>query len=411
MSILFGHPSGNPNSYNVAMGYLEVGLLECFCVAWMPSTKTIDVLKGFRPLRPFGQRLERRLFSPLSQAPKVQNRVGEICRLVVRASALSDAQASDRANRWASNRASRWLMRTMARESHRSAVIAVHAYEDCSLWQFMEAKRLGKRCIYDMPTCYYAAWEKIQSELLQKYPDWFPDNWSTTADDRRLEQKRQEMTLADLTLVPSRFVEATIREFHPQKDIALAPYGVDVEFWAPGPTNKPPGPLRFIYAGNVSVRKGVPLLIEAWSRAELRDAELVLVGHWGLADSKRRSLPPGIKWFPPCSSQALRDRYRGSHVFVFQSFAEGLALVLLEAMACGLPVIASEPSGVCEIMTAGCGFVTPPGDLDRLVELLRWCDQHRDELPAMGRAARAQASLCTWSNYRSLVTQAVSKLL
>src|SRR5215472_17554618 len=387
MSILFGHPTGNPNSYNAARAYVEVGLLECFCVSWMPSTTTIGTLKRFRPLRPQVERLERRLFSPLSQAPKVQGRVREICRLLIQASGLSNYPV-DRANRW--------LMRTMARECRRPTVTAVHAYEDCSLWQFMEAKRLGKRCIYDMPICYYAAWEKIQSELLQKYPDWFPDNWSTTAH-RRLEQKRQEMTLADLTLVPSRFVEATIREFHPQKDIALAPYGVDVEFWTPGPTNKPPGPLRFIFAGNVSVRKGVPLLIEAWSRAELRDAELALVGSWGLADKKRRSLPPGIKWFPPCSSRALRDHYRESNVFVFQSFAEGLALVLLEAMACGLPVIASEPSGAREIMAVGCGFVTPPGDLDQLVELLRWFDLRRDELPAMGREARSQAERCTWS--------------
>ena len=155
----------------------------------------------------------------------------------------------------------------------------------------------------------------------------------------------------------------------------------------------------------------MPLLIEAWSKAGLRDAELALVGSWALSDSKRRSLPPGIKWFPPCSSQALRDQYRDSHVFVFPSFAEGLALVVLEAMACGLPVVASEASGASEIITASSGFVTPPGDLDRLVELLRWFDQHRDELPAMGQEARLQAARQTWSNYRSLVKGAVSKLI
>src|SRR5262249_15641436 len=154
MSILFGHPTGNPNSYNAAMAYLEVGLLECFCVTWMPSNTTIGALKHFRPLRPQVERLERRLFSPLSHAPKVQGRVKEVCRLLIRASGLSDYPA---------DQASRWLMRTMARECHRSRVTAVHAYEDCSLWQFMEAKRLGKACVYDMPTCYYPAWERIEA--------------------------------------------------------------------------------------------------------------------------------------------------------------------------------------------------------------------------------------------------------
>jgi glycosyltransferase involved in cell wall biosynthesis len=323
--------------------------------------------------------------------------------LAMRTSGLDGYRLSDQANRW--------LMRTMARECHRSSVRAVHAYEDCSLWQFMEARRLGKVCIYDMPMCYYAAWAKTQSELLRKYTDWLPHNWSPTAHDGRLEQKRQEMTLADLTLAPSAYVEASIREFYPHKNIARAPYGVDAEFWTPGPIAKPPGPLRFIYAGQVSLRKGVPLLIEAWSKAELRDAELALVGSWLLADSKRRSLPPGIKWFPPCSSQALREQYRESNVFVFPSFAEGYGLVLLEAMACGLPAIASEPSIAPEVITAGCGFVASPGDLNHLVELLRWFDRHRDELPAMGREARAQAARCTWSNYRSLVKDAVSRLV
>jgi len=384
-------------------------MLECFCVTWMPSAKTIDALKSFRPLRPSAQRLERRLFPRLSRVPKVQGRAGEICRLLMRALGL-DGYPSDQANRW--------LMRTMARECNRSRVTAVHAYEDCSIWSFIEAKRLGKACVYDLPTCYYPAWEKAQAQLARKYWDWMPRNGSCssrksspTSHDLRLEQKRKEMELADLTLVASRYVEATVREFCPHKDIARTPYGVDAEFWTPGFANKQPGPLRFIYAGNVSVRKGVALLIEAWSKAGLRDAELTLVGSWGLADSKLQSLPAGIRWVPPCSSQALRDRYRESHVFVFPSYSDGFGLVLLEAMACGLPAIASEASIGPEIISADCGFITPSGDLDRLVELLRWFDRHRDQLPVMGRQARAQAARWTWSNYRNLVIAAVSKLI
>jgi starch synthase len=401
MSILFGHPTGSPFSHNAALAHLEAGVLECFCVPWMPSTATIRALSLVQPLRPLAQRLSRRHFAPLSQVPMVQGRLGEARRLLRRA--WGSGSDDDEGNRW--------LMRTMAHECRRSKVRAVHAYEDCSLWQFMEARRLGKACVYDMPISYYRAREETLTELCRKYPDWLPSNWSPTIYDMPVEQKRHEMTLADLTLVPSRYAETTIREFYPHKDIARAPYGVDAEFWTPGPINKTPGPLQFIYAGHASLRKGTPLLIEAWSKAELRDAELTLVGHWMLADSKRRSLPPGIKWFPPCASQALRDRYRESDVFVFPSFAEGFGLVLLEAMACGLPAISSEATIGPEIITAGSGFISPTGDLDRLVELLRWCDRHRDELPAMGREARSLAERCTWSNYRNLVTKAVSKLV
>jgi len=67
-----------------------------------------------------------------------------------------------------------WLMRTMSRESWRRSVTAVHAYEDCSLWSFEEAKRQGKACIYNLPIGYYLAWEKKQQELADEYADWLP---------------------------------------------------------------------------------------------------------------------------------------------------------------------------------------------------------------------------------------------
>jgi starch synthase len=402
MSIVLGHPTGNPNSHNAAASYLEAGVLECFCVTWMPSARTIAILKSFRPLRSSAQRLQRRRFPPLWRVPKVQGRLGEMYRLLMRALAVR-GYPSDQANRW--------LMRTMARECHRATVSAVHAYEDCSLLPFIEAKRLGKACVYDLPTCYYPAWEATQAELSRKYSDWIPSTRMPAAYHVRLEQKRKEMELADLVLVASRYVEATVREYYPHKDIARAPYGVDVEFWTPAQTAKPIGPLRFIYAGNVTVRKGVALLMDAWSKAGLRDAELILVGSWDLADSKLRSLPASIRWFPPCSSEALRDLYRKSDALVFPSYSDGFGLVLLEAMACGLPAIASEASIGPEIVTPACGFIFPTGHLDRLVEHLRWFDRHREELPTMGREARIQAARCTWANYRSLVMGAVSKLL
>jgi len=79
-------------------------------------------------------------------------------------------------------------------------------------------------------------------------------------------------------------------------------------------------------------------------------------------------------------------------------------------MACGLPVIASEARIGPEIVTADCGFTAPPGDMDRLVELLRWFDRHRDQLSSMGRQTRVQDTGCTWDNYRRLLIGAVSKL-
>jgi glycosyltransferase involved in cell wall biosynthesis len=349
------------------------------------------------------RRLARRYFPPLARAPKIQGRLGEMRRLITRGLGRGDVALSYQANDW--------LMATMRKECQRIRVKAVHAYEDCSLLQFKEAKRLGKACIYDMPIGYYPAWESTQADLIQKFVDWLPAGGLPSSRYVRSQQKREEMELADLVLVPSSFVASTIRAFHPNKTIWLAPFGVDLEFWKPRERKDNSKVLRFIYAGQISLRKGTPVLLQAWEKAALRDAELTLVGTWFLNERKRGSLPKGVKHVSALSSEALRHQYYQADVFVLPSYFEGLALVLLEAMACGLPAIASAATGAADVLNEASGQVLSVGNLDALVSALRWFDTNRDSLPAMACAARKQAELCTWERYRRSVTEATARFV
>ncbi len=216
MSILFGHPGGNPNSYQAALAYYEVGILEAFCVPWMPTPRELSMVRKLPGLSSWVRRLERRCFQPLLQATLIEGKSSELWRMARRvlAPSLADASLSYQANDW--------LMRTMQRECHRTAVTAVHSYEDCSLWQFEEAKRLGKACIYDLPIGYYPAWDQRQMELVRAFPEWLPRTGLSASRYARPEQKRREMELADLVLAPSTFVRRTIEQFTDKK-VALAP--------------------------------------------------------------------------------------------------------------------------------------------------------------------------------------------
>ena len=119
-------------------------------------------------------------------------------------------------------------------------------------------------------------------------------------------------------------------------------------------------------------------------------------------------MPEGVDFIGPVSAKALRARYQAASVLVFPSFFEGFGLVILEAMACGLPVIATDATAGLDVLDASNGQVMRPGDVDGLVESLRWFSTHRDRLPAMKQAARAKAETCTWERYRKCVSDAVT---
>ncbi len=401
MPILFGHPSGNPNSHHAALSHFEAGILASFCVPWMPSALALKILLCVPPLRSQAQRMARRSFPPLARAPKTQGRLGELRRLFFRFRGKGSEGLSYEANDW--------LMRTMARECRRNSVSAVHSYEDCSLFQFQEAKRLNKACIYDMPIGYYSAWEETQSRLAAKFADWLPPGGLPSNKWVRPEQKKQEMELADLVLAPSSFVKETILRYFPSKRVILASYGVDLDFWVPPAFFRPSSSdtLRFIYAGQCSIRKGIPVLLEAWRLAGLRNATLSLIGSWQLAEERRFNLPEGAVHHDACSAPELLFHYQNSDVFLFPSFFEGFGLVLLEAMACGLPAIATEATAGPDFLDDSCGKVIASGDVNGLVDILRWMDAHRDRLPAMQAAARKKAESCSWMHYRQCVSDAV----
>jgi glycosyltransferase involved in cell wall biosynthesis len=360
----------------------------------------LHLLESIRPLEARARRLARRRFAPLANAPTIQGRLPEFRRRLLRAAGRNDERLVDEANDW--------VMRTMAQHLSRATVTAVHAYEDCALDAFVAAERLGRSRIYDLPIGYHAAWARVRERLEARYGDWALPASPTSA--ARQAKKSAEMELADLVLVPSQFVARTVREFHPDKNVVIAPYGVDSDLWPIEPREQDGRPLTFLFAGQCSIRKGVPLLLKAWRAAGLKNARLKLVGSWQLAEAKKAELPDGASWTRPVASGELRTLYAEADVFTFPTNFEGRALVVLEALASGLPVLTTEASGA-EDAVAGAGQMVPPDDLDALVEALRWFDTHRGDMPALSRAARARAEACTWGAYRKAVVDAVRPIV
>ena len=152
---------------------------------------------------------------------------------------------------------------------------------------------------------------------------------------------------------------------------------------------------RFVCVGRLCEQKGQLLLIEATHRlaAEGTDFELVLVGDGELrADIEalivRYGLRNKIRMTGWISGDQVRDEIVAAQAMVLPSFAEGLPVVLMEAMALRRPVIGTYVAGIPELIIPGeHGWLVPAGDIVALAEAMRAClDAPGEVLAAMGEA-------------------------
>jgi glycosyltransferase involved in cell wall biosynthesis len=158
-----------------------------------------------------------------------------------------------------------------------------------------------------------------------------------------------------------------------------------------------------LFAGQVSLRKGIPYLLQAFSKLNHPGKQLTVVG--AVQDDVREllgRLPTEHVVFTGALPQAeLAGRMSRSHVLVLPSIEEGLALVQGQAMACGCPVIGTTATGAEDLFTDGReGFIIPERDAQALAERLQQLADDPDLRARMSEAAlRRVASLGGWDSY------------
>jgi glycosyltransferase involved in cell wall biosynthesis len=207
---------------------------------------------------------------------------------------------------------------------------------------------------------------------------------------RRMEE---EFSIADFVVVPSAIAAESFARAGLGAKALVVHAGIDQEFFKPVDTGRRGKTFRVCYAGRVELAKGVIYLLQAWKKLSLRDAELVMVGE--LASEMdtliREYATTSVRFEGFLPPSRLLNLYREADVFAFPSVNEGLARVLLEAMATGLPVVATNCSGAEDCVTQHVdGTVIPARDVDALAEALLWHYENRDATREMGRAARAK---------------------
>jgi glycosyltransferase involved in cell wall biosynthesis len=253
------------------------------------------------------------------------------------------------------------------------------------------ARRRGAITVVENPTSHLQHW---QGEVIAECNNFGinPQKAEALLPTPLIDRARREYELCDKVIVLSSAARQSFEQFgYGDKAVVVWP-GVDHLFFAPALEPRPRRLFRACYVGRVEAAKGLGYLLQAWKRLQLPRAELLLVGEVKPEmDSLLKSCPANVRLLGVLPAKEVAERYQESTVFVFPSANEGLALVLLEAMASGIPVIASEKSGAGDCVTDGKdGFVVPARNVDALADRILWCYQHPDETVAMGRAARTR---------------------
>lgn len=173
--------------------------------------------------------------------------------------------------------------------------------------------------------------------------------------------------------------------------------GVDDLFLAPPPPRRSDS-RTFCAVARLSAQKGLPLLIEAAARLSRQGESfrLVLVGDGELRPTieamiERAGLSAQVEITGFVDAERVRAILLESRAMVLPSFAEGLPVVIMEALALGTPVVVSAIAGTPELVDASCGWLVPAGSADDLAEAMRQVlAASPEEIAAKGEVGRAR---------------------
>jgi len=219
--------------------------------------------------------------------------------------------------------------------------------------------------------------------------------------------------LADAVLVGSGYAaDSFVAEGVERSKMRVVPYGVDLQTFTPAPPGSQGRSSRFnvIYAGQLTQRKGIAYLLRGYRQFARQDSHLTLVGSIVGSDAPLRPFADLFEHIPHQTRPALAESYRQSDVFVLPTLIEGMPLVVLEAMACGLPVIVTA-NGPADIVRDGVdGFVIPERDADAVCDRLDRLYRDPDMRAAMGLQAAQRARAFGWEAYTAKARRVLADL-
>ena len=398
--LLITHPTGNANVRALLVALEQAGELGSFqtTVAAQASDWYVRLLS-----QNFRKELLRRTYDiakfKISTLP-----LRELIRLVASKSHINFLTAHETG--WASVDSvycdlDRYVAKQLPTKFKYHQISAVYCYEDAAFHTFKAAGKLGLKCFYDLPIAYWKTSQRLLREEAERLPKWEPTLVGSRDSPAKLQRKTEELNLADVVICPSKFVYDSLpTTAHKTKKCIVAEFGSPEGVQTQKPRDLTRSPLRLLFAGSMTQRKGLADLFAAVKLLNRSDVELVVIGSLLMPMEFYRAHLPDFTYEPTRPHQAVLQLMESCDVFVLPSIVEGRALVQQEAMSCGLPLIVTANAGGEDLIDEGkTGFLVPIRSPEKIAEKIAWFANNRHKLNEMSTLARQKAAQITWNNY------------
>jgi alpha-maltose-1-phosphate synthase len=276
-----------------------------------------------------------------------------------------------------------------------------------SCYQSLEAARqAGKGSICELSTAHITESIRILGEEQRLHPEWADSLDNLVFPPEYARRLAQEPHRADIVVAASQFTRQTLlADGIADNKIVVLPLGFDMEHvpYVPRPESDrlSQRPLRLLYAGTLTQRKGLKYLMEVMKRLNTPDITLTCIGHVQGSGQALQAYKPWFSHRPAVSQAELFGLYGEYDALVLPTIFEGFGLVIVEAMAAGLPVITTPHSMGPDLITEGYnGYLVPIRDERALEQAIVNLRQLGDaQYLAMRSHAHHSVQRYSWAAY------------
>lgn len=271
--------------------------------------------------------------------------------------------------------------------------------------------------IMDASAANLAYQKKIFEEDMKKTPNFaekLKEEIAFTLDSNRQNYYIEEAQRADYIIAASTFSKRSyVSVGVPEDAIFVCPYGIECsEYMYEKKKNR--NLLTFTFMGGTRQAKGLSYVLEAFSNLNSinSNTKLNIVGKDNLSNDIKEKYSENIDYMGQQLHSRIPEILMQTDIVLFPSLSDGFGFAAAEGMAAGCPVIASENSGIADlIINQVNGFVIPVHSSKALYDKMLWFINHKDKLGEMSESACSLIKQMTWEKYDKSISDVLEKVI